>query len=113
MQTEAVHNMANRPVTERKVCKQRPLLGKTRNIHAPNNRTTGLCNPFLSNGSLYTLATIGVLLETVFTLRSMKSGDKEELVVECQMTRAPQRRLRSDGNPSNCVNQLISTSSLY
>jgi hypothetical protein len=40
-----------RPVAKRGLCKQRPLLVNARNIHARNIRTTGLCNPFVSNGS--------------------------------------------------------------
>jgi hypothetical protein len=31
-----------------------PLLSNSRNIHACNNRSTGLCNPFLSIGSINT-----------------------------------------------------------
>jgi hypothetical protein len=59
-------------------CKQRPLLGNARDIHARNNRMKGLCNPFLSNGSVNTPIKIGVLLETVFSIRSMRSGYAEE-----------------------------------
>jgi hypothetical protein len=40
------------PFSKRWLCKQRPLLANARNIHARNNRTTGLCNPFLNNGSI-------------------------------------------------------------
>jgi hypothetical protein len=32
--------MAYRPVAKRRLCKQRPLLGNARNIHARNNRST-------------------------------------------------------------------------
>jgi hypothetical protein len=45
---------AYRPVAKRWFCKQRPLLDNGRNIHARNNKTTALCNPFLSNGSVNT-----------------------------------------------------------
>jgi hypothetical protein len=34
------------------------MLGNARNIHASNNKTTGLCNPFLGNGSVNTPITI-------------------------------------------------------
>jgi hypothetical protein len=58
--------------------KQRPLVGNTSNIHARNERTTGLCNPFISNGSVNTPTKIGALLEAVFSIRCMQSGYKEE-----------------------------------
>jgi hypothetical protein len=58
-------------------CKQRALLGNARNIQACNNRTTGLCKPFLNKGSV-NMPTIRVLLETVFSIRSVQSGYKEE-----------------------------------
>jgi hypothetical protein len=45
--------VAYRPVAKRWLCKLRPLLGNVRNIFARNNRT-GLCNQFLSNGSVNT-----------------------------------------------------------
>jgi hypothetical protein len=70
--------MAYRPVAKQYLCKQRPLLGNDRNIHSCNNRTTGLCNPFISNGSINTPTIIGVLSETVFSIRSVQSGYKEE-----------------------------------
>jgi hypothetical protein len=34
--------------------------------------------PFLSNGSINTPTTIGILLETVFSVESVQSGYKEE-----------------------------------
>lgn len=37
-----------------RLCTQWQLLGKTRNIDTRNNRTTGLCNQFLSNASVNT-----------------------------------------------------------
>jgi hypothetical protein len=40
----------NTTVAKHWLCKQRPLLGNPCNIHASNNRTTGLCNSFLSYG---------------------------------------------------------------
>jgi hypothetical protein len=46
--------VAYRLVAKWWLCKQWPLLGNTRNIHTCNNRTTGLCNPILSNGSVNT-----------------------------------------------------------
>jgi hypothetical protein len=67
-----------RPDPKQWICKQRPLLGNARNIYACNNRTTGLCNPFLSSGSVNTPTTIGVLLETVFSFRYVQSGYKEK-----------------------------------
>jgi hypothetical protein len=45
------HIVTYRPVAKRWLCKQRPLLGNARNIHSCNNKTTGLCDLFLSNGS--------------------------------------------------------------
>jgi hypothetical protein len=41
-----------RPVAKRRLCKQQPLLANDRNIHARSNKTTGLCNSILSNGSV-------------------------------------------------------------
>jgi hypothetical protein len=67
------------------------VIGNARKIHARNNITTGICNPFLSKGSVKTLITIGVFLETVFSIRSMQSGYKEELV---------ENRQSSSGVPS-------------
>jgi hypothetical protein len=72
--------VANGPDVKRWFCKQRPFLGNVRNIHAHNNKTRGLCSPFISNGSVNTPTTIGVLLETVFSIRSMQNGYKEEFV---------------------------------
>jgi hypothetical protein len=59
------------------LCKQRPLLCNARNIHSPNNRM-GLCNTFLSNGSLNTSTTMRILLDTAFSIRSEQSGCKED-----------------------------------
>jgi hypothetical protein len=66
--------VAYRPIVKQWLCKQRPLLGNARNIHARNNRTTGLCNPFISTGSLNTPTTIADMLETVFSIRCVHSG---------------------------------------
>jgi hypothetical protein len=52
---------------------QRTLLGNVR-----NSRTTGLCIPFLRNGFVNTPTTIGVLLETVLSIRPEQSGYKED-----------------------------------
>jgi hypothetical protein len=46
--------MAYSTVAERRLYKQRPLVGNARNIHARNNRKTELYNPLLSNGSVDT-----------------------------------------------------------
>jgi hypothetical protein len=70
--------VAYRTVAKQWLCKQQPLLGNERNIHTRNNKTAGLSNPFLSNGSVNTPTTIEVLLETVFSIRSLESGYKEE-----------------------------------
>jgi hypothetical protein len=72
------YNVVYRPAAKRRLCKQRPLLGNARNIHVRNKRTTGLCNPFLSVGSVNTPTIIGVLSGTVFSIRSLQSGCKEE-----------------------------------
>jgi hypothetical protein len=69
--------VAYRPVAKRILCKQ-PLLGNTRNTHARNKKKTVLCNPFLGNGSVNTLTTIELLLKTAFSVRSVKSGNKED-----------------------------------
>jgi hypothetical protein len=66
------------PIAKKWLGKQRPLLGNIRNIHASNNRKTGSCNPFLSKGSVNTPTSIEILLETVFCIRSVQSGYKEE-----------------------------------
>jgi hypothetical protein len=60
------------------LCKQRPLLGNIRNIHTSNNRTSWLCNQFLSNRSVNTSTTIRVWLETLFSILSVLSSYKEE-----------------------------------
>jgi hypothetical protein len=44
--------VAYKPFAKRRLCKQRPLIGNARNIRVPNNRKTGVCNPFLSKGSV-------------------------------------------------------------
>jgi hypothetical protein len=71
------NTVTNRLVAKRRLCKQRPVLGNARNIHAWKNRTR-LCNPLLSNGSLNMRTTIGVLLETVFYSWSLQSSYQEE-----------------------------------
>jgi hypothetical protein len=43
--------VADRPVAKRLLCKQRPLLGTSRNTDAGNNRIM-LYNPLLSNESV-------------------------------------------------------------
>jgi hypothetical protein len=45
---------------------------------ATYTQATGLCNMFLSNGSVRTPTTIGVLLKTVFSTRVVQNGFKEE-----------------------------------
>jgi hypothetical protein len=70
--------------------KQRPLLGNARNIHSRKNKTARLCYPFLSNGSVNTRTTIRIL-EKVFSIRSVQSGYKEDLV---------ENRQSSSGVPS-------------
>jgi hypothetical protein len=62
-----------RSIAEQWFCKQRPVLGRAR-----NNRTTGLCNTFLSTGWANTPTIIGILLEMEFSIRSVQSGYKEE-----------------------------------
>jgi hypothetical protein len=47
-------------------------------MHAHNNREAGLCNPFLSNGSVKTPTTIEVFLEKVFSILSVQSGYEEQ-----------------------------------
>jgi hypothetical protein len=44
--------LAYRPVAKTWLCKQLPLLCNVSNIHARNNRKTGLCNQLISNGSV-------------------------------------------------------------
>jgi hypothetical protein len=66
-----------RPVAKHWLCKQRPLLDNARNIHERNNRTA-LCNAFISNGSVNTPTTIGVLLEPAFSIPSVQCGYEEE-----------------------------------
>jgi hypothetical protein len=44
----------------------------------------GLCNLFLSNRSVNTTTTIGVLMDTAFSIWSMQTGYKEELVENWQ-----------------------------
>jgi hypothetical protein len=44
-----------------------------------NTQATKRELPFLCNGEVNTPATIGVLLETVFSIQSIQSGYKEEL----------------------------------
>jgi hypothetical protein len=70
--------VAYRPFDKHLLYKQLPLLGNVRNIQARNNRMTGLRKTFLSNGSVNTFITIGVLLETVFYVRSVQNGCKQE-----------------------------------
>jgi hypothetical protein len=67
------------------------MLGDARNIPARNNKKTVLRNPFLSNESVNMPTTIGVLLDTVFCIRSVSSGYEEELV---------ENRQSSSGVPS-------------
>jgi hypothetical protein len=69
---QMVHIVACRPVAKQWLRKQRPLLGNAR-----NNRTTGLCNPFLSISSVNTPTTMGILLETVFSVGSVQSCEEE------------------------------------
>jgi hypothetical protein len=66
------HIVAYRIVNKQWLYKQRPLHGNSRNI-----RKTGLCNQFLSNGSVKTF-TIGVLFETMFSVRSVQSRYKKD-----------------------------------
>jgi hypothetical protein len=73
-----IDTVAYRPVAKRRLCKNRPLLGNARNIHALNNTTTVLCNPFLGNGSVNTPITIELLLEAVFCVRSVQRGYTED-----------------------------------
>jgi hypothetical protein len=51
-----------RPVSKRRLCKQRPLLGNARNIHAHNNRRTVFCMwpmPRYSNWKVWSLVSSG------------------------------------------------------
>jgi hypothetical protein len=73
-----IYILGYRPVPKQSLCKQRPLLGNARNIHPRNNRMTGLCNQFQSNGLVNTPTAIVLLLETVFYIGSVQSGCKEE-----------------------------------
>jgi hypothetical protein len=95
---ETLHVVAYRPVANQWRCKQWPLLG-----NAHRNRTTGLCNSFLSNGSINTHTTIGVLLKTMFSIRSVRSGFEEEFswesAIEFRSSRwAVSRELSSAGS---------------
>jgi hypothetical protein len=72
--------VAYRPAATRRLFKQRSLLGNARIIHERNNKPTGLCNPFLSRRSVNKAITTEVLSETVFSIRSVHSDYKEELV---------------------------------
>jgi hypothetical protein len=66
--------VAYRSAAKQWLCKQRPLLGNAR-----NNRTTMLWDPFLSYGfGKHASTTIGLLLETVFSIRSVQSSCKED-----------------------------------
>jgi hypothetical protein len=73
-----LYTVTYRPVVKQWLCKQRQLLGKARFIHVHNYRTTVLCNPFLSKGTVYTPKTTDVLSEMLFSLRSVQSSYKEE-----------------------------------
>jgi hypothetical protein len=88
---EVIPIVEYRAVSEQWLCGRRPLLGNARNTHARNNGKAGLCNPFLSNGSVNTPTKIVVLLGTVFYIRFVQSGYKEELV---------ENRQSSSGVPS-------------
>jgi hypothetical protein len=61
-----------RPAAKRWLCKQWPFLG-----NASNNRTTMLCNPFLSFGLVNASTTTWLLMESVFSIRSVQHGYKE------------------------------------
>jgi hypothetical protein len=74
------NKVACKPVTKRLLCKQ-PLLGNTRNTHARKKKTTVLRNPFLGNGSVNTSRTIQLLLNAVFSVRSVKSTNKSGLSI--------------------------------
>lgn len=49
-----VRNVAYRAVAKQQLCKHGQFRTNTRNIHAHNNRTTGLQNPFISRDSVNT-----------------------------------------------------------
>jgi hypothetical protein len=65
--------MAYRSVAKQWLCKQRPFLWNAR-----KNIMTGLYNPFLCYVLVNTPTTIGVMLEAVFSIRSVWDGYKEE-----------------------------------
>jgi hypothetical protein len=46
--------------------------------NARNKRTTGLGSRFLNNGAVSMPKSLGVFLETVFSIPSVQSGYKEE-----------------------------------
>jgi hypothetical protein len=59
MTLDSNHTMAYRPVAKQWICKQLPLLGNTRNLHARNNRRTVFSKwhalrPLLWNGAVNT-----------------------------------------------------------
>jgi hypothetical protein len=76
-----VNILENKPVAKRWLCKQRPVLGNVGNIHVRNNRT-GLCKPFISNGSVNTDTIIWVLSDMMFSIWAVQSGYKEEFIWE-------------------------------
>jgi hypothetical protein len=49
-----IYSVAYRLVAKWWLCKRWPLLCNARNIYVRSNRTKGLCNQFLSNGSINT-----------------------------------------------------------
>jgi hypothetical protein len=57
--------VAYRPVAKQRLCKERPFLGNARKVHT-HNRRTGLCNPFLNNGSVSTPTLIGYCWKRYF-----------------------------------------------
>jgi hypothetical protein len=68
---------AYRPVAKRWLCKQWPLLYNARKIQALNNRT-GMQPVSRQRIGKHASATIKWLFETVFSVRSVRSGYKED-----------------------------------
>jgi hypothetical protein len=75
-------------------------------IHALNNRTTGLCNPFLSNGSVNTTRTIeeqcfrcdphrGVILKKIKLTSSISYGDGVEYLHRSSASRRTRQKGKS------------------
>jgi hypothetical protein len=73
-----IDTVAYRPVSKRWLCKQQPLLGNARYKHARNNKITVTQPVSRQRMGKQASTTIEWLLETVFSVRSVQSGYKED-----------------------------------